>query len=97
VDSQPHFVIPLAEVTQSHDSLVGAKAARLGTLAKAGHPVAPGFCVTVRAYDLFLAESRLAICSFTSAEALFRIDLDASDEGAGVQFVRHQSDEVSAQ
>ena len=59
MDSQTHFVIPLAEVTQSHDSLVGAKAARLGTLAKAGHPVAPGFCVTVRAYALFLAESRL--------------------------------------
>ncbi|MCU0786262.1 MAG: hypothetical protein MUF81_19890 [Verrucomicrobia bacterium] len=39
---------------------MGAKSARLGTLTKAGNPVAPGFCVTVRAYDLFLAESRLA-------------------------------------
>jgi len=68
MDSQTHFVIPLAEVTQSHDSLVGAKAARLGTLAKAGHPVAPGFCVTVRAYDLFLAQSRLA--------GLIRMELD---------------------
>jgi phosphohistidine swiveling domain-containing protein len=68
VDSQPHFVIPLAEVTQSDESLVGAKAARLGALAKVGHNVAPGFCVTVRAYDLFLAESRLA--------GLIRMELD---------------------
>lgn len=68
MDSQPQFVIPLADVTQSDESLVGAKSARLGALAKAGHPVAPGFCVTVRAYDLFLAESRLA--------GLIRMELD---------------------
>ena len=68
MDSQSHFVIPLADVTPSDESLVGAKSARLGALAKAGHPVAPGFCVTVRGYDLFLAQSRLA--------GLIRMELD---------------------
>jgi hypothetical protein len=68
VDPQSQFVIPLAEVSPSDESLVGAKAARLGALAKAGHPVAPGFCVTVQAYGLFLAESRLA--------GLIRMELD---------------------
>ena len=65
---QPHYVIPLADVNRSHEPLVGGKSARLGTLADAGHPIAPGFCVTIRAYELFLAESRL--------ESLIRMELD---------------------
>ncbi len=62
------FIIPLTQVDQSHEPLVGAKSARLAVLAKAGHPVAPGFCVTVGAYECFLAESRL--------ETLIRMELD---------------------
>ena len=65
---QPHYVIPLADVNHSLEPLVGGKSARLGTLAAAGHPIAPGFCVTIRAYELFLAESRL--------ESLIRMELD---------------------
>ena len=65
---QPHYVIPLADVNGSHEPLVGGKSARLGTLADAGHPIAPGFCVTIRAYELFLAESQL--------ESLIRMELD---------------------
>jgi phosphohistidine swiveling domain-containing protein len=68
VGPQPHYVIPLADVDGSHEPLVGGKSARLGTLADAGHPIAPGFCVTIRAYELFLAESRL--------ESLIRMELD---------------------
>ena len=65
---QPLYVIPLAEVDRSHQAVVGGKAARLGTLAKAGHPIAPGFCVAVAAYERFLAESRL--------ESLIRMELE---------------------
>lgn len=68
MDPQPFYVIPLAEVDRSHQSLVGGKAARLGTLARMGHPVAPGFCVAIGAYALFLAESRL--------ENLIRMELE---------------------
>ena len=66
--SQPHYVIPLSDVNRSQEPLVGGKSARLGTLAEAGHPIAPGFCVTIRAYELFLAESRL--------ENLIHMELD---------------------
>ena len=66
--SQPHYVIPLADVNGSHEPFVGGKSARLGTLADAGHPIAPGFCLTIRAYELFLAESRL--------ESLIRMELE---------------------
>lgn len=59
MDSQPSYIIPLAGVNLSHESRVGGKAARLGALAEAGHPIAPGFCVTIQAYELFLAESNL--------------------------------------
>ncbi|MBM3858230.1 MAG: hypothetical protein FJ395_01120 [Verrucomicrobia bacterium] len=62
------YIIPLAQVDQSHEPLVGAKAARLAILSKTGHPVAPGFCVAVGAYECFLAESRL--------ETLIRMELD---------------------
>ena len=65
---QPHYVIPLADVDRSHEPLVGGKAARLGTLADAGHPIAPGFCVTIRAYELFLGEAQL--------ESLIRMELE---------------------
>jgi phosphoenolpyruvate synthase/pyruvate phosphate dikinase len=68
VDPQPHYIIPLGDVNRSHEPLVGGKSARLGTLAEAGHPIAPGFCVTIRAYDLFLAQSRL--------ESLIRMELE---------------------
>jgi phosphohistidine swiveling domain-containing protein len=67
VDSESPYVIPLADVDPSHEPLVGSKAARLGVLARAGYPVAPGFCVTVRAYKAFLAQSRL--------ESLIRMEL----------------------
>ncbi len=57
--AQPNYVIPLAEVSDRHEPLIGAKAARLGALASAGHATAPGFCLTTAAYERFLAQSRL--------------------------------------
>ncbi len=57
--AQPNYVIPLAEVSDRHEPLIGAKAARLGALARAGQSIAPGFCITIGAYEQFLAQSRL--------------------------------------
>lgn len=68
MDPQPDYVVSLAQVNRSHEPLVGGKSARLGALAHAGHPTAPGFCVTIRAYERFLAESRL--------ENLIRMELE---------------------
>lgn len=68
MDPQFDYVVPLAQVGSSHEPLVGGKSARLGALAHAGHSIASGFCVTIRAYELFLAESRL--------ETLIRMELD---------------------
>ncbi len=57
--AQPNYVIPLAEVSDHHEPLIGAKAARLAALARAGQRIAPGFCITIGAYEKFLAQSRL--------------------------------------
>ncbi len=57
--AQMNCVIPLAEVSDRHEPLIGAKAARLAALARAGQRIAPGFCITIGAYERFLAQSRL--------------------------------------
>ena len=66
--TKSQYIIPLVDANCSQEPLVGGKSARLGTLAEAGHPIAPGFCVTTQAYELFLAETRL--------ENLIRMELD---------------------
>ena len=49
------MVLFLREVAENQCSAVGGKAANLGRLIRGGFPVAPGFCVTVAAFELFLA------------------------------------------
>jgi pyruvate,water dikinase len=53
------FVISLAEITDADEPLVGGKAARLATLARAGFSVPGGFCLTIEAYQRFLTAARL--------------------------------------
>ncbi len=48
------MVTPLEEVSSEDGALVGAKAANLGALLRAGFPVPGGFCVTVDAYRAHL-------------------------------------------
>ena len=57
--ARQRFVIPLAEVTDGDEPLVGGKAARLAALARAGFAVPGGFCLTIRAYQRFLTASHL--------------------------------------
>ncbi len=57
MDSDP-WVIPLAAAS-CDDQRIGGKAAQLARLQQAGFRIAPGFCVTVAAYEQFLRESQL--------------------------------------
>jgi phosphoenolpyruvate synthase/pyruvate phosphate dikinase len=58
------LTLPFSEVGSGDLPRVGGKGANLAVLARAGVAVPPGFCVTTRAFDLFIAslpsaESRL--------------------------------------
>ena len=52
-------VIPLAEAALCDDQQIGGKAAQLARLHRAGFRTAPGFCVTVTAYEQFLQVTQL--------------------------------------
>jgi pyruvate,water dikinase len=52
--SRQRFVIPLSELKDEDEPLVGGKAARLAALAREGFPVPGGFCITIEAYQQFL-------------------------------------------
>ena len=52
-------VIPLAEAARCNDQQIGGKAAQLARLHRAGFRTAPGFCVTVTAYEQFLQVTQL--------------------------------------
>ncbi|UCG32125.1 MAG: hypothetical protein JSU68_10710 [Phycisphaerales bacterium] len=58
--ARQRFVIPLAELTDADEPLVGGKAARLAALARAGFAVPGGFCLTIGAYQRFLTLSHLS-------------------------------------
>lgn len=58
--ARQRFVIPLAEVMDADEPLVGGKAARLAALARTGFAVPGGFCVTIKAYQRFLTAARLS-------------------------------------
>lgn len=49
------MVLDLREAADRHPALVGGKACNLGRMIAAGLPAPSGFCVTTRAFDLFLA------------------------------------------
>jgi phosphoenolpyruvate synthase/pyruvate phosphate dikinase len=57
--ARQRFVISLAEVADADEPLVGGKAARLATLARAGFAVPEGFCLTIEAYQRFLTAAHL--------------------------------------
>lgn len=58
--SQESYVVPLVGADVAGDGLVGGKAARLGSLVRAGFRVPRGFCITTRAYGRFIAEAGLS-------------------------------------
>ncbi len=53
------WVIPLAEAGSADERLIGGKAAQLARLRRAGFGIAPGFSVTVTAYERFLRDNHL--------------------------------------
>jgi len=53
------YVLPLQDVKRADVSRVGAKAANLGELARAGFPVPDGFAVTTEAFDHFVRLNEL--------------------------------------
>ena len=59
---QESWIIPLVEVADRAEELVGGKAAKLAALLRAGFTVPNGFCITTKAYEQFVAETGLATC-----------------------------------
>jgi len=53
------WVIPLAEAAAVDEQRIGGKTAQLARLHRAGFRIAPGFCVTVAAYERFLGDNQL--------------------------------------
>ena len=53
------WVIPLSEAPRVDELLIGSKAGKLGRLAARGHRVPEGFCITVNAYEHFVAQAHL--------------------------------------
>ncbi len=58
MDSEP-WVIPLAEAAAVDEQWIGGKTAQLARLQQFGFRIAPGFCVTVAAYEQFLRDNQL--------------------------------------
>jgi rifampicin phosphotransferase len=56
VGPQESWIVPLVEVADCAEELVGGKAAKLAALLRAGFTVPNGFCITTRAYERFLRE-----------------------------------------
>ena len=52
-----NFVLPITDVCSKKD--VGGKAFNISRMARAGFPVPKGFCITTRAYDLFIAFNKI--------------------------------------
>ncbi|MHB8901116.1 MAG: PEP/pyruvate-binding domain-containing protein [Thermoguttaceae bacterium] len=52
------WIVPLKEADGA-ESVFGGKAANLARLAQAGFRVAPGFCISIEAYEQFLEANRL--------------------------------------
>jgi pyruvate,water dikinase len=81
-DKEPRLTIWYEEMDAGDYPLVGRKNANLGEMINAGVPVAPGFCLTTHANDVFMAESgigrQLEVCLPESAPVTFDMASEAS-------------------
>ncbi|HTT03391.1 MAG TPA: PEP/pyruvate-binding domain-containing protein [Steroidobacteraceae bacterium] len=81
---QPPLVSWFSDIELAHRALVGGKGASLGELTRAGFSTPPGFVVTTRAFEDFLAASsatgtiraRIALASADDLQALGRLSQD---------------------
>jgi pyruvate,water dikinase len=71
-----------ADVHASDTSIVGGKGANLGALTRAGVPVPPGFCITTRAFELFIAQLSDSDARFAELEKLDGTDVEAARHAA---------------
>ncbi|HMJ57333.1 MAG TPA: phosphoenolpyruvate synthase [Polyangiaceae bacterium] len=78
----PPFTLTFAEVGPDDLSRVGGKAANLGALTRAGVPVPPGFCVTTRAFDQFIASLPDAGAHYAALDALDATSVEAARAAA---------------
>jgi hypothetical protein len=67
------YVLPLYDLTRTDVGCVGAKAANLGELARAGFPVPDGFAITTQAFDSFISAN--ALNETQSPEKVAKADL----------------------
>ncbi|HJP87039.1 MAG TPA: PEP/pyruvate-binding domain-containing protein, partial [Gemmatimonadaceae bacterium] len=63
-------------------SIVGGKGANLGALTHAGVQVPPGFCVTTRAYEMFIAQLTDSDARFAELDKLDGKDVEAARRAA---------------
>ena len=73
------YTIDLRDCDGASRSLVGGKCASLGGLLRAGFAVPPGFAVTTRAYDEFLAQTGLRDLVRTRQGAVTAADLRGAE------------------
>ena len=71
------YVLPFSAISALDLPVVGGKGANLGEMGAAGFPVPPGFCVTTRAFWLFLLQSQEAESIYALLEAVDLADLES--------------------
>jgi pyruvate,water dikinase len=78
-DAQANYILSLTDIPQCDVECAGAKAAKLGELARAGFPVPDGFVLTTSAFDRFLAANALGPDSSPEAVAAATLPTDVAD------------------
>jgi pyruvate,water dikinase len=63
METGKEIILQLNSISRKEIDLVGAKAANLGELARAGFLVPEGFVLTTTAFDIFLDANQLSLCS----------------------------------
>ncbi|UCE18274.1 MAG: hypothetical protein JSV84_15690 [Gemmatimonadota bacterium] len=59
MDSLKPYVMPLNDVSETDEKVIGGKASKLAKLVGMGYRVPSGFCVTIYAYNHFIETNRL--------------------------------------
>ena len=72
------MTLTFADIDAGALPLVGGKGANLGVLACAGFAVPPGFCVTTRAFWVFVADAECIDAWLAELDALAPADLEAA-------------------
>jgi rifampicin phosphotransferase len=77
-DAHSNYILNLTDIPQGDVERAGAKAAKLGELARVGFPVPDGFVLTIAAFDHFLAANHLGQGSSPEAMAAASLPSDVA-------------------